>query len=160
MLNTLTTFEKLIQEHEVIQSNTKQIAGSADNLLTLSNLQGNPANFTSYQVNYLGDKRMNLKRSITSLREGLTSHFHLEEEVLRSLLGIPLMRVLKQEHQEALERLEEIDWILLNVGPMGILANSSFIKQKVDVLCQVLNVGCNRENSILELLIKLPENYI
>jgi hypothetical protein len=158
VLNILTTFEKLRQEHEVIQVNTHLISNSADSLQTLSGLQGNSADFTEYQVNFLSDKRVNLKRAIISLKDGLIEHQRYEEEVLQSLVGSPLIEVLKREHQEVLEKLTEIDWMLLNISPVGILFNSSFLKQKIDALCQELNAGCARENSILELLVRLPEN--
>jgi hypothetical protein len=158
MLNTLTTFEKLIQEHEVIQANVKQITSSTDNLFTLFRLHDNPARFTSYQVNILSDKRLSLKRAITSLKEGLAEHHHREEEVIHSLVGEPLMQIINREHEKITEILEEIDWILLNVGPTGILFNSSFLKQKVDTLSRRLNAICLKEDSVLDLLIKISEN--
>jgi hemerythrin len=158
VLYTLTKYEKLIQEHEVIQANTRLIASSADNLYTLSNLQDTTADFTYHQMNFLSDKRVNLKRAITSLRDGLIDHQNREEEIMESIVGAPLMQVIKREHREILSKLSEIDWIMLNIGPVGILVNSEFLKQKVDELCAALSSNCLRENSVLELLIKLPEN--
>jgi hypothetical protein len=158
MLNTLTSFEKLKQEHEVIQANTRLISGSADNLLVLSNLQNNALGLSVYQMDYLGDKRVNLRRAISSLRDGLLEHFKCEEEILGPLVGA-LVRVIKKEHQEVLDKLTEIDWILLNISPAGILYNSSFLKLKIDVLCHILNANCLREDSVLELLLKLTESY-
>jgi hypothetical protein len=158
VLYTLTKYEKLMQEHEVILANTRLISNSADNLLTLSGLHVNSIDFTYHQMNFLSDKRVNLKRAISSLRDGLLVHQNREEEILTPMVGIPLMQVIKKEHQEILNKLAEIDWIMLNVGPIGLLVNSEFLKQKVDDLCAILSANCLRENSVLELLIKLPEN--
>jgi hypothetical protein len=156
VINTLTIFEKLMQEHEVIIANTRIISGSADNLLALSNLQDRSVDFTYHQVNYLSDRRVNLKRAISSLRDGLIDHHNREEDALNYHVGGRLLQAIKKEHQDILEKLAEIDWILLNIGPVGILINSSFLKQKVDDMCGRLSIGCFRENSIMELLIKLP----
>lgn len=152
MLNTITGFEKLMQEHEVIMANTRQITGATDNLLALSDLQDSTVNFTDYQVSYLSDKRVNLKRAIASLRDGLMDHQSREEEMISPLVGITIIRAIKLQHREVLELLAEIDWILLNVSPVGILFNSSFLKQKMDIMCQLLSSHCARENSVLELL--------
>jgi hypothetical protein len=144
-----------MQEHEVIRANTRLISSAADNLLTLSGLQDNTVKFTEYQLNYLSDRRVNLKRAIASLQEGLLEHHIREGEILQPLVGGRLMQAVNREYQEALKKLEEIYWILLNVGPAGILFNSSFLKQKVESLCQLLSSSCTREDSILELLLKL-----
>jgi hypothetical protein len=154
MLNTITAFEKLMQEHEVIEANIKQIANAADNLLTLSSLRDEPDNFTDYQVNYLSDRRVNLKRAIGTLRDGLEDHQTREQEVIQPLVGDPIINAIKMQHQEALDLIADINWILLNVSPVGILFNCVFLKQKVDALCRTLNANTVRENSILELLSK------
>ncbi len=158
MLNTLTTFEKLLQEHEVIQANIKHLTGAADNLRILSTLQGVASGFTSYQVNFLNDRRVNIKRALASLRDGLINHFSQEEVALLALVGEPLMKVIRKEHQEILDDLAELDWMLLNISPVGMLFNSVFLQQKVDALCRLLNSNCIRENSVLELLISLPDS--
>ncbi len=158
MINSPTIFEKLMQEHEVIQANTRQIASAADNLLTLFRLKDNPTAFTQYQVNILNDRRINLKRSISSLKDGLTEHYLREEELIQPLVGGPLMQIFKKEHQSILEKISEVDWILLNIGPLGILFNSAFLKQKIEAFCQTLKAICLREDSVLELLVKLPQN--
>ncbi len=152
MLNTLSGLEQLIQEHEVIQANTRSIFELTDNLATLNSLQENSPGFTEYQFKYLSDKRVNLKRALGSLRDGLFSHYIREEEIMQPLVGIPLMQAIKKVHQDTLEKLTEIDWVLLNIGPLGVLFNSDYLKQKIDTLCQILNVSCNKENTILELL--------
>ena len=157
-MNTPAVYEKLMQEHEVIQANIRFITNSTENLLLLFNLQDDPGIITTYQVNYLSEKRLNLKRAISSLKEGLLDHNLREENVLRSVVGESLLEAIKRSHKHAVEKIAEIDWILLNISPMGILFNSSFLKQKVDNLNQTLESDCLRENSVLELLIKIPVN--
>ena len=156
MLNALTTFEKLMQDHEIIQANTRIIACSADNLLAISCLQDISVDITNQQVNFISDRRVNLKHAIISLRDGLIEHQNREEAVLQPLVGDPLINSIKSEHRNILEILTDLDWILLNVGPLGVLYNSFFIKHKIDALCQILNTNCARENSVLELLQRLP----
>jgi hypothetical protein len=106
----------------------------------------------------LSDRRLSLKRNLTTLKEGITEHHQREEEALGSLIGETLMQIIRREHRKAVEILAEIDWILLNVGPLGILFNIAFLKQKVDVLDRILKAICIREDSVLDLLIKMPEN--
>ncbi len=158
MLNTLTKFEKLMQEHEVIQANIKQIANSADNLLALANLHNQPADITDYQMNFLSDKRFNLKRSIVALKEGLVNHNQREEEMLSNLVGDQLSHVIRTDHRNVISKMAEMDWMLLNMSPVGLLFNAAFLKAKLDDLVRIITDGCVRENSILELLIRIPEN--
>jgi hypothetical protein len=158
MLNTLTKFEKFLQEHEAIRANLKQIESSTDNILTLCRPQDRAGQFTSYQMNILSEKRLNLKRSVYSLMDGLMDHHQREEEAIRSLVGEPLMQIINQEHRRMVEKLGEIDWILLNIGPSGILFNIDFLKQKVEELGRILNTISLREDSVLDLLIKISEN--
>jgi len=157
VLNTLTTFEKFIQEHEVIRVNTHQILNAAENLMTLYRLQNSPAQFTSYQIEILNDRRLNLKRSLGSLKDGLRDHHEREEEMMRPMVGEPLLRVIRQEHRKLIEKISEVDWILLNVGPIGIFYNSQFINQKIDALCRGVSVINRREDSILEMLLESEE---
>lgn len=152
MLNIPTRFEKLMQEHETIQANIRLISSLADDLITLSNLTENFTDFSQYQVNYLRDKRLNLKRAIGSLKDGLLDHHSREEDVIRPLIGDPLMQAIKKECRDILEQLSNIDWILLNTSPAGILFNSAFLKHKVDTMCRKLSANCRKKDSILELL--------
>jgi hypothetical protein len=152
MLNTPTRFQKLMQEHETIQANIKLISSLADDLITLSDLTENYTDFSQYQVNFLRDKRLNLKRAIGSLKDGLLDHHSREEVVIRPLIGDMLMQAITRECREILEQLSEIDWILLNTSPAGILFNSVFLKQKVEAMCQRLSATCRKKDSILELL--------
>jgi hypothetical protein len=154
MIYIPTRFEKLMHEHETIQANVRLISGLADDLIALSNLKESFTDFSPYQLNYLGDKRLNFKRAIGSLKDGLLDHHNREEEIIRPLLGKPLMKAIKKDCQDILEKLIEIDWILLNTSPAGILFNSAFIKFKVDAMCQRLIENCRKKDSILELLIK------
>ena len=157
MLGTLTTIEKIMQEHEVIQAQIKMLSSSVDNLLVLTNLQTG-MEFSSYQMNFLSEKRVNIKRAVISLIEGLKHHNISEEEVMQPLIGEPLFLFLKKCHQDSLGRLAEIDWILLNVSPQGILFNGSYLKEKIDTLCQTLSTHCVEEDSILEMLTKLSKS--
>jgi len=146
-----------MHEHETIQANIKLISSLADDLITLSNLNENYTDFSPYQVNYLGDKRLNFKRAIGSLKDGLLDHHNREEQIIRPLVGKPLMKAIKKDCQNIVDQLTEIDWILLNTSPAGILYNSGFLKQKVDAMCQSLSDNCRKKDSILELLKKTIE---
>lgn len=158
MQSTLTKFEGLLQEHEVIRAELKQILNLSDNFLTLYRLQDNPGQCTAYQINFLNDKRLSLKRAITSLQDGLTNHHQREEEAMRFLVGDPLIQIIKREHCKICQILEDIDWILLNTSPMGLFFNSAFLKQKVDTLGHRLNDICFKEDSVLDLLNAVSES--
>jgi hypothetical protein len=158
MLNTLTKFEKFLQEHEVIRANLRQLENSAENLATIYRLQDRAGQFTSYQINILSEKRLTLKRAVNSLMDGLIAHHQREEEAIKSLVGEPLMQIINREHLRVVEKLGEIDWMLLNIGPTGILFNIDFLKQKVEELGRILNAISLREDAVLDLLIKISEN--
>lgn len=158
MLNTLTKFERLLQEHEVLRANLRQIENSTDNLLTLCRLQDRSGQFTNYQMNILAEKRLTLKRAVTSLMDGLIDHHQREEEAIRPLVGDPLMQIINREHQRTTENLGEIDWMLLNIGPVGILFNIDFLKQKVETMGRILRAISLKEDAVLDLLIKISEN--
>lgn len=158
MLDISARFERLMQEHEAIQANIRLISGLVDDLNALSNLKESFTDLSQYQVNYLRDKQLNLKRAITSLKDGLLEHYSREEDLMRPLVGSPLMRAIKRENRDTLERLSDIDWILLNTGPAGILFNSTFLENKIDLACQRLYSNCQKNNSVLELLIQAPES--
>jgi hypothetical protein len=156
MQNTLTGFDKLIQEHESIRANTRLISNLADDFLTLASLQTNSSQLTLYQINYLSERRLNFKRAINSLSDGLIDHDKREEEMIRPLVGDPLIQAIKRECQNVLQKLSELDWIVMNTGPVGILFNSAFIKLKVDAMCQKLAANCSKKDAILELLKSIP----
>jgi hypothetical protein len=157
MLNTLTGFEKLIQEHVSIRAHTKMISNLANDFTTLFSLQNDSTRFSPYQINYLSERRLNFKRVIISLSDSLIDHNSREEEIMQPLVGGPLLQAVKRDSRDVLEKLSELDWILLNTGPVGILFNSAFLNQKVDILCQKLDSSCLKQDSILEFLKTVPE---
>lgn len=64
--------------------------------------------------------KMNLQQSISYLYEGLKQHYVYENEVLPFLARSPLMDAFLLERQTMIKRLEEIDFLLLNISPEGL----------------------------------------
>jgi hypothetical protein len=149
ILQNTDMFNKLIQERQVIQSNIGRISDLSDDLVKMADLQNNSSEFTPYQVNRLNEKRINLRHNIINLKDGLQIHYGLGEEILRPLVGLSLLQTLVIKHREILKKLSEVDALILNLSPLGILFNSAYIKSKIIAICRILNDLNFHESSLL-----------
>jgi hypothetical protein len=149
MLNILNNCNQLIQKREVIHENINQLSKLSDEFTNLLDLQETSSDLTSGQINFLNEKRINLRHNLVNLKDGLRIHYGLEEEILHPLIGLLLMQTLTTQHEGILKKLNDIDTIILNLSPMGILFNSIYLKQEVDNVCQTINHLNWQENSLL-----------
>jgi len=74
------TFNKLIQERQVIRTNTRRIEDLSQELVNLANLQEVSEDISTYQSNLVNEKRINLRNDIVNLKKGLQIHYGLGEE--------------------------------------------------------------------------------
>ncbi len=140
---------QLIQEREVIQENLNQLSKLSEELTSISDLQKTSSDFNSYQTRLLNEKRINLRHHVVNLQDGLQVHYDLGEEIMRPLVSLLLLQTLTTQHGQILKKLADIDAVILNLSPMGILFNSAYLKHVVDSVCLVIsNLSC-QENSLL-----------
>jgi hypothetical protein len=62
------------------------------------------------------------------------------------------MSTILMTHKDILEKLSEIDGLLLNLRPTGILFNGPYLKKKIDNLGKTITTHSSMEDAILELL--------
>jgi len=82
--------------------------------------------------------KMNLQQSINYLHEGLKQHYLYENEVLPFLAGNSLMDAILLERQTMMKRLEEIDFLLLNISPEGLSAIWNNVRKVISNFSQWL----------------------
>jgi hypothetical protein len=140
---------QLIQEREVIHANMDHISTLSDEFTNLTDLHNDSSELTFYQVNILNEKRINLRHNIVDLKEGLQIHFDLGEEVLKPLVGVLLLQALVLQHVEMLRKLSDIDSLILNLSPRGMLFNSAYLKDRISAIFLVLRKMNGQESSLL-----------
>jgi hypothetical protein len=149
MVQGTNTFNQLIQEREVIRANINRIEDLSQDLVNFSNLQEGSRDITPYQSNILNDKRVNLRHNIIGLKDGLQVHYDLGEEVMRPLISSRLLKNLTTIHRDILNKLLEVNAVILNLSPLGILFNSNYLKEKISSVFLVMqNLNC-QESSLL-----------
>jgi hypothetical protein len=149
LVQGINIFSKLIQERQAIRANTSLIENLSQDLVNLANLQENSPDITPYQVNMVNEKRINLRNTIVNLKEGLQLHYGLGEEALQPLVSIVLLQTLVIKHREILRKLSEVDMVILNLSPLGMLFNSCYIKETISAIFVVLQDLSCQESSIL-----------
>lgn len=152
MPENLTLINRLIQDHEVISNTMDQITDLSEDLAVLENIKDISEDFTPYQYNFLNDRRINLRQNILHFKDGLEIHYNLEEKVLQPLLGDSVKQCLEEQHGQMLQRLRETDELLLNLSPIGIFFNGSYLKQKIAILGQSISTLNSMESSLLEIV--------
>ncbi len=149
MIQGTNTFDKLIQERQVIQANTSRIEDLSQDLINLADLQDNTRDITPYQANFVNEKRINLRNNIVDLKEGLQLHYNLGEDVLQPLISALLFQTLVIRHIEILKKLSDMDSMILNLSPQGMLFNSAHLKRIICDIILVLQDLCCQESSLL-----------
>jgi hypothetical protein len=149
MVQEQTMFKKLNQERKVIRANTSRIEDLSQDLTNLANLQGSSQDITLYQSNLVNEKRINLRNNIINFKEGLEIHYTMEEEALLPLISVLCLKSLINKHIEIITTLSDINIVILNLNPVGMLVNSDYLKEKISAVFVVLrNLNC-QENSLL-----------
>lgn len=151
IFDKINNYNQLIQEREVIRENVSQISKLSDEFTNLADLRNvsSDLDLTSYQINILSEKRINLRNHIVNLKDGLQVHFGLGEEIMRPLIGLLLLETLLIQHGQIIKKLSDIDAVILNLSPMGILFNSIYLKHEIDDICLVIyKINC-QESSLL-----------
>ena len=143
------TFNTLLQERQVIQANTSRIEDLSQGLVNLANLQGVSQDITPDQSNLVNEKRINLRNNIVNLKEGLQIHYHLGEEILRPLISVLFLKTLVIKHRKIINYLADLEVVILNLSPLGMLFNSSYLKGKISAIFLVLQNLNWQESSLL-----------
>jgi len=149
LIQGTNTFNRLLQARLVIQANTSRIKDLSQDLVNLAKLQETSQNITPYQSNLVNEKRINLRNHIVNLEEGLRIHYHLAEEVLEPLISTVLLQTLAIKHREIVEKLSNVHMVILNLSPLGMLYNSSYLKGEIRAITLIIQDLSCQESSLL-----------
>lgn len=149
MFENINSCNQLIQERQVIQENIKQISSLSEEFTNLAELQYDSSDLSSYQISFLNEKRINLRNHISDLKDGLQIHYDLGENVLRPLISLSLLQLLIEKHRLVIGKLAEIEGVILNLSPLGVLFNSTYIRQQIGAISQAMHYLSSQESSLL-----------
>jgi hypothetical protein len=152
MFNTKNRLSKLIRNDELIRENTNRVSDLSEDFVIFFGVQNKSLELSPYQAKLIDERRISLRQTIGVLRDCLCDHYGTVEKVMQSALGDSLMKVVLITHREMLNKLVEIDGLLLNLTPAGILLNGPHLKQKIEALCHAIDSHSEVDDSLLELI--------
>ncbi len=150
MQNTLTVIDSLIQEHTAIKGHMKSVSSLAEDWKGME--WDELKNLTHDQLQALDSKWFNLKQTLCYLDEGLKSHWKHEDKTLPNLIGDPLAKSIKIEHDEIQKQMREINFVLDKSTPQEFLSNRRYLIDIIAHLCQLISEHEVKESTIFQLL--------
>ena len=157
------TINILLGEHKAIRGHLDQIRGLArewDGLLAPRECPvpgPGKAGLSPAKLKLMQEKRSNLSQAIGYLEDGLRNHHIHEDEVMSHLLGDLLMKSIRFEHAEMMEKISKINAIILIQNLESFLERGASAMQMINELCDYARSHSTREDGILQFLKKLPE---
>jgi hypothetical protein len=148
--DALTVIEGLIQEHQAIKGHMKSVSTLAEDWRGME--RDNLTNLGHERFQALNNKRFNLKQTICYLDEGLKNHWIHEDHILPQLIGDPLMKSIKIEHEEIEKQMHEINYLMEKSTPQEFLTNRDYLMEIISHLCQLISEHEIKEDTILQLL--------
>jgi len=150
--STRSVLEKLNREHEIIEENIHRISDLAEDFEIISRVQDNPWELSIFQFDFLNERKNTLRLYLDEFEKILSLHCRFEEKVLTQLLGESLLDFIATAHNQVLASINYLNNLLLDLSPVGILFNSTCLRQKIASLKTKINQNNSMENSILEAL--------
>lgn len=152
MQDTLNIIDNLIQEHEAIKGHMKSVSALTEDWRGMEWDASTDLNHEQLQA--LNGKCFNLKQTMDYLDEGLKNHWTHEDNVLAELIGNPLMKSIKIEHDEIKKQVREINLIIDKCTPREFLANRAYLMHIISYLGESIREHEIKEDTILQLLKK------
>jgi hypothetical protein len=151
MLNELITLDSLINEHSGITGHMNSICKLTEDWKEME-IMAQTSNLDHQQISDLNQKSSNLRITMSYLEDGLMNHWVHEDVVFPGLIGGPLMKALKKEHEEILKQMREINYILSKSSPQDFLSGYSYLNLIISNLCRIIQEHETKEDTILVLL--------
>src|SRR4030042_4500078 len=163
MPDNLTIVKRTREEHHNIKGHLKLVGDSVSDLEALLSLQKARPDWVLSSQQELAEKKNKMSQTLSSLEEGLTNHFALEEKFLPPLFGELLMKALALEHKRIKRQLEEAKSLvnktkLEGLSQKELLAKKSQIQQQLDGILQLVEEHAATEETILKMLKKALED--
>jgi hemerythrin len=157
MSNYLAKINEILEEHHTIRSGVKLVGDSVSDQEALASLKSVRSEWTPGRMDLVSEKQRKLKQTMSFLKEGLRNHFSKEEDVLPALLGEFLMQSLLLEHQEIIEKIDEISLVTADSKLEGLAeaeleSKDAEIKQKISDFSRLIEEHADEEELMLEMV--------
>ena len=159
MSDYLAKINEILEEHRTIRSGVKLVGDSVSDQEALVSLKSVRSDWTPGRLELMSEKQRKLKQTMSFLEEGLRNHFSKEEDMLPALLGEFLMQSLLLEHQEVIEKIDEVRLVATNSTLEGLTeaeleSRDTEIKQKISDFSRRLEEHADKEELMLEMVVR------
>ena len=158
MQDEIEEVKHIIDEHTAIRERSKVVGDEINDLEALDDLKGLRDSFSNTDEVVLADKLKVLRESMSHFINSLSKHFDDEDQLFPKVLGEPLARVLKHEHQQIKEDINSIIAIGDNRGLDQISQQRSpaimmHIFQRINDLRKMVEEHALKEDTVLQMLL-------
>jgi hemerythrin len=159
MSDYLAKINEILEEHRTIRSGVKLVGDSVSDQEALVSLKSVRSNWTPGRLELMSEKQRKLKQTMSFLEEGLRNHFSKEQDMLPALLGEFLMQSLLLEHQEVIEKIDEVRLVATDSKLEGLTeaeleSRDLEIKQKISDFSRRLEEHADKEELMLEMVVR------
>lgn len=98
--------------------------------------------------------QMNLGERLRYFEEGLKQHHRCEEKTIPEFIGGLLMEPILIEHRAMIKELNDINYLLSDVNPEGLIIDKKYIKIIIDSFVSWVIDHCTREDKLLKILVQ------
>jgi len=158
MQDDIEQVKHIIDEHTAIRERSKVVGDEINDLEALEDLKLLRDSFSGTDEIVLADKLKVLKQSMSHFIDSLSKHFDDEERLFPGVLGEPLARALKYEHQQITADITSIIAIGDNKGLDQISKQRSpaivmHIFQRINALRKMVEEHALKEDTVLQMLL-------
>ena len=158
MQDEIREVKHIIDEHTAIRERSRVVGDEINDLEALDDLKGLRDSFSNTDEVVLADKIKVLRESMSHFINSLSKHFDDEDQLFPKVLGEPLARALKHEHQQIKEDINSIIAIGDNRGLDQISQQRSpaivmHIFQRISALRKMVEEHALKEDVVLQMLL-------
>ena len=149
-----STINSLLGEHKAIRGHLNMVL-EITSAWKAKLASRKTARISQDEQSEFSDKQAGLRQAMADLEDGLKNHHAHEDEVMPLLVGDLIMKAIRMEHNEMLERFSRIDQVLLDNLDV-VLEKGRDTLEQIEELVHFVRTHSTREDGILHLLEELP----
>ena len=162
MPDALAVISRVISEHHAIRQHVRLAGDSLNDFEALFSLHQAQSTLSQSSIENLDEKQTQMQQAVTSLEQGLKTHFAFEEKYLLPLFGELLAQAFLHEHHKIAGQIESArktlaDTRLEGLSRQELFARKSGMQQTINDLCQVVDEHASHEEIILNMMKKTLE---